>query len=220
MLAQAVSRVLRERNLNFEQAHIRTGVSASTIRRMSLGLNVRPDNVLQFAEKMGVQDIGVWERLAIGKLPDEQPKKTDPLLSVADDIDVSAIESALNDVTDVSADIQRFRLEDVPGSRLIGGPLRGMQVRGGCMEPLLYDGDIILVAPPESVTSGDPVIATVDFVNVTCKIICIPEDGGPSYLEPINGEGKITEDRFVISGVVVRVLDDVRSRLARRQKGK
>lgn len=221
VLAQEVQRVFASRQWkSFQQAEIATGLPASTIQRLHRGASVKADTAVKFGEAIG-ESKEKWVRVAAGLSPEPQPRSTDPLLAVAEDIDTTEIESALNDVADTSAGIERFTdASDRGGERFIGGPLRGMRVRGGCMEPMLYDGEVILVAPPHSVVDGDVVIATVDFVNVTCKVICIPEDGGPSYLEPFNGEGKITEDRFVVSGVVMRVLDDPKHRLARWRKEK
>ena len=86
------------------------------------------------------------------------------------------------------------------------------------MEPVLRDGDIIFVQPAETVRNGDLVIALVDGMAQTCKRICIPNnDEILPYLEPINGEGRIPEIRFLVQGVVTHVIENVRHRIARYQ---
>ncbi len=142
----------------------------------------------------------------------------DPFASFAIEIDPSPFIAALNNPIEVSAPSGREVMGETTEGEHLSGPLRSMLIRGECMEPVLRDGDIIFVQPAETVRNGDLVIALVDGMAQTCKRICIPNnDEILPYLEPINGEGRIPEIRFLVQGVVTHVIENVRHRIARYQ---
>ncbi|WP_395091473.1 LexA family protein [Armatimonas sp.] len=141
----------------------------------------------------------------------------DPFASFAVEIDPSPFIAALNNPIEVSAAPGREIMGETTEGEHLSGPLRTMLIRGECMEPVLRDGDIIFVQPAETVRNDDLVIALVDGMGQTCKRICIPDDETLPYLEPINGEGRIAESRFLIQGVVTHVIENVRHRIARYQ---
>lgn len=126
--------------------------------------------------------------------------------------------AALNGPLEVSASPSRELSGEIPSALHVESEMRPLLVRGSCMEPVVRDGDILFVNPAESVKDGDLVIALVDNVTPTCKRIRIPGDGEPSSLVPLNGEGKIRENRFVVQGVVTHVVEDVRHRLLRYEE--
>ena len=225
MLAQEVNRVLTERNWSLAQAEIATNVGRGTIHNMRRGLKVRPEQVVKFARAVAPkgrekQTVNRYLSLALeDELKDLPPSSSDgeadPLAAIGDEIDPKPFIDALNNTAEVGAGLDRSVFGETRDA-LITGPFRTMRVRGDCMEPALHEGDVIFVQSAETVRNGDLVIATVDFVTPTCKRICIPE-GKPSYLEPINGEGIIAEERFVVTGVVKFVIEDVQNRLKRRK---
>lgn len=157
--------------------------------------------------------------------PTEPPVDADPLAPIGVELDPGPYIEAMDQIARTGAGIGLGRWSRHPTvdggleKAFEGvGPIRVFRVVGDCMEPILRDGDEIILTAPETVESGDIVTATVDVVNVTCKRIYIPGDGQPSYLTPINGEGTIPEDRFQVSGVVRRVYESIESRL-RRERG-
>lgn len=219
MLAELTNGVLKKRDWSLQQAENFTRVKKGTIHNMRIGRNVDAEHLIRFAIAVG-DDPNTWLK-AGGKdfiLPTSPPSKsasTDPLAAIGDEIDPKPFIDALNNTAEVGAGPERGVFGE-NSDALITGPFRTMRVRGDCMEPALRDGDVIFVQSAETVRNGDLVIATVDFVSPTCKRICIPE-GKPSYLEPINGEGIIAEERFVVTGVVKFVIEDVQNRLKRRE---
>ena len=126
--------------------------------------------------------------------------------------------AALNGPLEVSASPGRALSSEIPPLLPAESGMRPMLVRGSCMEPVVRDGDVLFVNPAESVVDGDLVIALVDDVSLTCKRIRIPSDSSPSSLVPLNGEGTIRENRFVVQGVVTHVVEDVRRRLLRYEE--
>lgn len=142
----------------------------------------------------------------------------DPFAAFAVEIDPTPFIVALNTPIEVSANAEREVVGEEAEGEHLSGPLRSMLIRRECMEPVLRDGDIIFVQPAETVKDGDLVIALVDSMSQTCKRISIPDSAeGLPYLEPINGEGRIPENRFVVQGVVTHVIENVRHRIARYQ---
>lgn len=207
MLAQEVERVFRARGWNsFGEAEIATGVPASTLQRLRKGARVKPQTAALFGQAVG-ENADKWSSIAVGiALPLPQPKgaeANDALLAYGEEIDARPYLYAMRSVQDTSAGIQRITDSDGPTHDLgRQWPVRAIKVRGGCMEPILKDGEVALILPPEAVYDGCIVTATVDIYHTVCKRIRIPNGGVPSYLEPINGEGIIPEERFIVSGVV------------------
>lgn len=172
----------------------------------------RPGYEIAFAIGKVLGDIGGAVKAA--EYPWVDPPK-DPFAAFAVEIDAAPFIAALNHPMEVSASpIREVTGEEAEGEH-VSGPLRTMLIRGECMEPVLRDGDIIFVQPAETVKDGDLVIALVDGVAQTCKRICIPDGESVSYLEPLNGEGRIRENRFEVQGVVSHVIEDIRHRLRR-----
>lgn len=82
---------------------------------------------------------------------------------------------------------------------------RAIQVVGDCMAPFYQDGDIVVVRETPFAENGQKVIALVDDDCLSCKVF---RANGTNYLEPINGEGRITGERFRIIGVIVKLIRD------------
>ena len=49
------------------------------------------------------------------------------------------------------------------------GEFFGLQIHGDCMEPRMYEGDVVIVRKQEDAESGDIVIAMVNGNDATCK---------------------------------------------------
>lgn len=160
--------------------------------------NPRRVNVEAIAEALEVSPDDLL--MAAGFIPEDA--RRDPLLAYGEEVDPKPYLYALRSVQDHSAGIERMADVDAPGEdHRPGWPVRCIKVKGSCMEPFLKDGEVAMILPPDAVTNGCIVTATVDIFNAVCKRVCIPDDG-PSYLEPTNGEGHIPEERFVVTGVV------------------
>lgn len=82
---------------------------------------------------------------------------------------------------------------------------RGIRVTGDCMAPYYQDGDILLVRETPFAENGQKVIALVDGDALSCKVF---RSSGEKYLEPVNGEGRISAERFRIIGVVATLIRD------------
>ena len=82
---------------------------------------------------------------------------------------------------------------------------RGIRVIGDCMAPFYQNGDILLVRETPFAENGKKVIALVDGESLSCKTF---RANGEKYLEPVNGEGRISADRFRIIGVIVTLIRD------------
>jgi hypothetical protein len=174
----------------------------------------RPGYEIAFAIGKALDDIGGAVKAAEYPWVDVP---ADPFAAFAIEIDPTPFIVALNNPIEVSAAPSREVMGETAEGEHLSGPLRSMVIRGECMEPVLRDGDIIFVQPAETVRNGDLVIALVDGMAQTCKRILIPDDESLSYLEPINGEGRIPESRFQVQGVVTHVIENVRHRIARYQ---
>lgn len=83
---------------------------------------------------------------------------------------------------------------------------RAIRVTGECMAPFYQDGDIVIVRETPFAENGQQVIALVDDECLSCKIF---RANGTNYLEPVNGEGRISGERFRIIGVIVKLIRDV-----------
>jgi phage repressor protein C with HTH and peptisase S24 domain len=126
------------------------------------------------------------------------------LAPYGDIIDPEPYLSILSNVITVSAGLDMERIpsgDTMSDKRPDRIPVRAVVIHGDCMMPYLGDQDVALVALPERVQDGDLVTALIDFHMPTCKRIRIVED--KSWLEPLNGEGEVQEDRYTVTGVVV-----------------
>lgn len=235
MLSAAVQEVMDGRKWSLVRAEIATGVNRGTIQNMRIGANVGIEHVIKFARasadkgkeddtvrrflRLAAHDKVRRELLEASQLAGfvldtpsvKSPTKPDPLLDVAEDVpNQQELLDALTMIVDVGANLERLTPNDETFSEPVelGGFARVMRIRHECMAPLLHPGDVIYITSPETANDGDIVIAAVDIFTRTCKVLRAPYDA-PSYLEPLNGEGVITEERFTILGVVKYILQSV-----------
>jgi hypothetical protein len=218
MLSAEVERVWKERGWkSYKDAELAIGMPQSTIRRLRLGdPNVKAVTAAEFGEKVG-ENPEKWKLLASGLsfFPPISPSD-DPLLDVAEKVPEKQEHDLLNALrfpVEVGANFERLTNHDDRPSEPIslGGPVRVMVIRHDCMRPLLGPGDVVFITPPETVESGDIVIAVVDLFSRTCKKFTYDQSTGESYLEPLNGEGRINEERFTVLGVVKYKLASLRN---------
>jgi len=149
------------------------------------------------------------------RLVDRPSVADDPLLSIAEDLPAGVSAQLLigmEAIVDVGANMERLTPGDDDSAEPLqfGGHVRVMRIRNDCMCPLLNPGDVVFLTGPETVQSGDIVVAAVDVFYRTCKIIRFT--GESAYLEPTNGEGRINEDRFTVLGVVKYRLQPISER--------
>lgn len=216
--------------LSFTEVAERAGVSIGTVTRLA---KAEPKRIPTYAtaEAIGraLGDVAGSLRAAGYAASDSD------LQRVGDVIDARPYVAALRMVSDASAGIERYALADA-AEDLSAGLLavKAVRVRGNCLEPILHDGDIMLVLPPESVRDGDLVIALLDFAEVVAKRFRLPAatprrngatarvaaaaaaglkvaeniaaySAEPSYLETASGE-RVASERFDIVGVVKHVI--------------
>jgi transcriptional regulator with XRE-family HTH domain len=220
----------------------RSGISHDTIGRLWQGDRVSDTTLIRFAIGYGIDPNELLDAAGYPKLKSDQTLAannlrtksgvtatlkmqespgpyitSDPLAALGDEIDPTPILHALRDVgAAVAGDATRWPYVAAPGEVIEVGPVRAKRIIGECMEPYLYEGDIVLITRPEEARDGDIVIATVDFEHTICKQVKITDDD--SWLQPINGEGVITEDRFTIVGVVFSINRNPQKDLELRKK--
>ncbi len=187
----------------------RTGVSHATIVAMTRGARVSVESLLKFAQGFRTPPDALLKAAGYPPLP-PPPRvfvldEDDPLGNVGGAVDLGLLARIPMAPGSVSANLTRVQepLDAPPlslGEALPGG-VRAIRVEGDCMRPFYQSGDVLLVRESDDARNGDKVIALVDWGGITCKVL--RENGGPRYLEPTNGDGKITADRFRILGIVV-----------------
>jgi hypothetical protein len=202
--------------LSSRAAAARTGVSHATIVAMTHGARVSVESLLKFAQGFCIQPDALLKAAGYPPLPPPAvgpvqatpsgSEDEDPLLKVGEDVDLGLLTRIPLAPGSVSANLSRVQEPlDAPalslGEALPGG-VRAIRVEGDCMQPFYQSGDVLLVRESDDAQNGDKVIALVDWGGITCKVL--RENGAPPcYLEPTNGDGKITADRFRILGIVV-----------------
>jgi phage repressor protein C with HTH and peptisase S24 domain len=215
--------------LSFTEVAERAGVSIGTVTRLA---KAEPKRIPTYAtaEAIGraLGDVAGSLRAAGYAASDSD------LQRVGEVIDARPYVAALRMVSDASAGIERYALADASEDMSAGLlAVKAVRVRGDCLAPMLRDGDIMLVLPPESVRDGDLVIALLDFAQVVAKRFRMPASSTtraaatahaaaaasglrvaespaayhpmPSYLETASGE-RVAADRFDIVGVVKHVI--------------
>jgi hypothetical protein len=160
--------------------------SYQTILRLARGLNGDLNKLLV---------LGGYEKA------EEMP---DPLSRFGQDVDRRQLDGLPISTTLASAGYPRGTGEggEEPASARIEPELRGIEVRGDCMEPFFHNGDIVFVRPQSSADPGQKVVALLSDDSPTCKVF---RDGpnGP-HLEATNGKyPQINAPDFTILGVIV-----------------
>ncbi len=196
--------------LSLKAAERRTGVSGSTIALMAHGEKVRETSIVQFAAGLG-EDPRRLLNLAGRLTPDDVsaavtgPVCRDPLLAAGDEVALSALDAPLSDAyASAGEPLTTAAIESArqPLSEFLPGGIRAIRVRGGCMEPLFRDGDVLLVRPASTAHTGDAVVARVGSETVSCKVFQHTDAG--DLLTAEGGDGphvRISAD-FEILGVV------------------
>lgn len=134
-------------------------------------------------------------------------KRQAELESFGAEVDARPFVYALSNVATASAGLSRLPDAAAPGADIRpGGPVRAIRIAGDCMEPLLKDGDVALVLPPDNVRDGDAVLALLDGGTAACKRIRITPDS--CWLESGSGD-RISEAHFLTIGVVAHKITEV-----------
>lgn len=210
-------------------------VSEAIVIRFALGYGVDPDPLLKAIGRpsMAIQRKAFEAALQAESYPlspemlsssdrsrpvDRERIETssDPLRLIGSELDPQPFIAALRDVRGIGANVEKLKDPDAPGEDVLIGPVRAFRVEGDCMKPYLEEGDEILVLPAKYARDGELVTATVNLGAITCKQIRIEE--GRSWLEPVNGEGRIEEGDFTVTGVVFRVISDPIKLVERRRE--
>ena len=203
---------------SLRQAEQATGqvVPYSTIDRLRKGGNAAPQTLIKWARAIG-ESPRDWLRwgnhdpdlyLAKERTPEELA--ADPLLAIGRDVNVAGLSQVPHIDTGVPASTPRFRNPDEentpPTARKMPDltDVRTMEVIGDCLEPFLYEGDIVYVRPGRAAKPGDIVVAMLGVEGLTCKRYRI-DDAGNEYLEQNDRTGRIGADRFTIVGKIVGV---------------
>jgi hypothetical protein len=69
-LADAVNEVMRRKKWSFTQAQRETGITASTINRMTKGMGAKASTIMRFARAVK-GDLARWNLIAVGMDPDK-----------------------------------------------------------------------------------------------------------------------------------------------------
>lgn len=129
----------------------------------------RIDKIEMLASYFGVMKSDLIERPASSKT--SNAVKIPVLGSVPAGIPISAIQEILD-------------YEEIPESMSSIGEFFGLKIKGHSMEPLINDGDIVIVQQVSDVDSGNIAIVMVNGDEATCKKI-IKQSQGIS-LVPLN----------------------------------
>lgn len=129
----------------------------------------RIDKIEMLASYFGVMKSDLIERPASSKT--SNAVKIPVLGSVPAGIPISAIQEILD-------------YEEIPESMSSIGEFFGLKIKGRSMEPLINDGDIVIVQQVSDVDSGNIAIVMVNGDEATCKKI-IKQSQGIS-LVPLN----------------------------------
>lgn len=204
---QTVSKLLEAamRGRSLRRVSMLTGVSKSMIGNILAGGKASARTLEDLAHGLSVPAKPLLDAAGLAPTGRRVGDRGPFLDTWGEEIDAGPLAGALRDVRTVGAGSIRMVEAEVPGEDFAAvGPLRAWRIVGDCMAPVLLEGDEILVAPAESAVDGSVVVAAVDLFYVTCKRLRV--QGARSWLEPINGEERIEEDRFEVVGVVHRVL--------------
>lgn len=182
------------------------GVKQPVLSRLENGLKVKLSRrqVEEIADALRVPEPEALEAAGMPSRGSILVRESDPLAAYGQIIDSAPYLYALQRVGMASAGTtERLVVVDAPTTDerpSTAYPVTAIRIRGTCMEPFVCDGEVALLLPPDAVLDGCVVTATVDALNIVCKRIRIAE--GTSWLEPVNGETKIPEGRFIVTGVL------------------
>ncbi len=161
-----------ELGLTMKQVAKAVQVSEGTVSRWESGEieNMRRSKIALYAKVLQVSpDIIIGQTDSVQDAPAPSRGVKIPVLGrVAAGIPIEAIENII-DTEEITAEMARR------------GEYFGLKVKGTSMQPVICDGDIVIVRKQEDADSDEIVIATVNGDDATCKRL-MKYDGGLSLI--------------------------------------
>ena len=157
-----------ELGLTMKQVAKAVQVSEGTVSRWESGEieNMRRSKIALYAKVLQVSpDIIIGQTDSVQDAPAPSRGVKIPVLGrVAAGIPIEAIENVI-DTEEITAEMARR------------GEYFGLKVKGTSMQPVICDGDIVIVRKQEDADSDEIVIATVNGDDATCKRLMKYEGG-------------------------------------------
>jgi hypothetical protein len=191
----------------------KSGVSHSTIAQMLSGHRTSEDSLRSVAEAYGGDAEKLLSLFGYIRFADDAEDVTqfggvavatsDPLASLGTSVDIGALGSIpYSDDVYASANTNGHGSEGTAEETLaevLPGGLRAIRVKGRCMEPFYFSGDIVMIKPTQTAVNGDIIVATMSNGSVMCKRY--RKDGLIHWLEDADGNSVEAQD-FTIHGIV------------------
>ena len=157
-----------ELGLTMKQVAKAVQVSEGTVSRWESGEieNMRRSKIALYAKVLQVSpDIIIGQTDSVQDAPAPSRGVKIPVLGrVAAGIPIEAIENIID-------------TEEIPEEMARRGEYFGLKVKGTSMQPVICDGDIVIVRKQEDADSDEIVIATVNGDDATCKRLMRYEGG-------------------------------------------
>lgn len=197
--AERLKFVMHNRGIKQSVLAYRTGINQSYISKYLSGqYEPKHDKIQKIAKVLHVSDL--W---LAGYETEMEPKETTsaikiPILGyVAAGIPIEAITDVI-DYEEIGPDMVRD-----------GSEYFGLEIKGDSMEPIISNGDYVIVKRQEDCDSGQIAIVCVNGYNATCKKIVKQESGimlvpfNPSYESVFYSNAEIESIPITIFGIVV-----------------
>mgnify|MGYP000872581000 FL=1 len=154
-------------NMKAVELHELTGISKASISEyLSSNYEPKQRNIFKIAQAldvspsylMGVSDTPQNTSAAPPQRPRKKGVRIPVLGSVAAGVPIEAVEDVI-DYEEIEEQLART------------GDFFALQVRGASMEPVLYEGDVVIVRKQSSVSTGDIAIVLINGDEATVKKI-------------------------------------------------
>lgn len=198
-LGDVLRQRMNDRGVTQERVASALGMSQSWVSRVLAGqINIGEEELAEWAPLVGASPDRLWDEAG------GRPEKP------------SAVRDALVDLLKVrvldqegSASLQRGVLLGhtlVPPEDMSRRNIVGIKARGSCLDPVVEDGDTVLVDLEQSAVNGSIVVAVVED-TLQIKRLAIRRG---YYILTSNEPDEVVIDPAQIEGVVFKIVRDVR----------
>jgi repressor LexA len=199
LFSERLRYAMHKRNMKQSVLSYRTGIAQSYISRYLSGIyEPKHDKIQKLAKVLQVSEMWLGGYDAPIELEETKTVVKIPILGyVAAGIPIEAITDIL-DYEEISPDM----IKD-------GSEYFGLEIKGDSMEPVISNGDYVIVKQQETCDSGQIAIVCVNGDNATCKKIIRQESGimlvpfNPQYETVFYSNEQIEQIPITIFGVVV-----------------
>nr|DAX73490.1 MAG TPA: Repressor protein CI [Caudoviricetes sp.] len=158
-----IKRLRIEKGMTLADVGEKLGVRNATVQRYESGeiKNLEYETVVKLAEIFGVTPAALmgWKEFAASSPRTHKKGVRIPVLgSVAAGVPIEAVEDIL-DYEEIDEELART------------GEFFALQIRGASMEPVLYEGDVVIVRKQSSASTGDIAIVLINGDEATVKKI-------------------------------------------------